>query len=81
MARPVFIPHPLCGTDDKTLEHFYAVSKSDRETLAEYVRRSGNPRWAASHILRAVSRGLEKADPDRADQVWELANQLCGRDQ
>jgi len=59
--RTHHIPHPLCTNDAKTIELFYAKRKEDRETLTEYLLHSSNPRWAASHLIRAIANGLGRA--------------------
>jgi hypothetical protein len=71
------IPHPLCGGDGKKMEAFFATPKDERQTITAYLTHSDNPRWAASHLVRAISNGLTKADRDVADRLRELANHLA----
>ena len=69
--RPIhYIPHPLCQSDPK-------VKRNDLENIDEYVSESPNPRWAASHLVRAISTGLIKVDLKIATQLAEIADQLA----
>lgn len=74
-----WIPHPLCTDDPKTMDAFYAVRKEDRETLTEYLTHSKNPRWAASHLVRVVSKGLLKSDRTMAMKLSECACELASK--
>jgi hypothetical protein len=75
-SEPVFIPHPLCTGDTKVMEAFFTTRKEDRQTISAYVRKSGNPRLAASYLVREASGGLGRGDVDVASKLWDIANEL-----
>lgn len=70
------IPHPLCSGESKAMETFFTARKEDRQTLTAYVKKSVNPRWAASHLVRAISNGLGREDVVVAGKLWDVANEL-----
>lgn len=68
--KPHYIPHPLCTPVDPK------VSRNDLENLDQYINKSINPRWAASHIVRMMARGLMLHDIRVARMLGELASEL-----
>ena len=77
-----YIPHPLCHCSDKELKSWLEEFVKSPETLSEYVKHSGNPKWAASHLVRAVAQGLFKSAVAQkaAMALNELANELAQTD-
>lgn len=73
-----FIPHPLCIEDDKI--RLLQWEKQGVESLQQYVSKSCNPRWAASHLVRIIAIGLAKADPKVSTTLAEIANALASRE-
>ena len=66
-----FIPHPLCIEDPKIRQLQW--DKQGVQSLREYISESPNPRWAASHLIRAIATGLGHIG------LAELANELASR--
>ena len=79
--RAHYIPHVLIKCVQKEMEVFLANQKEEPETISEYIKKSTNPRWAASHLVRAIADGLfvwESPLTDRAIAVrlYQIANEL-----
>ena len=58
------------------MELFFASRKEDWETISEYLSHSTNPRWAAAHLIRAVSNGLGKVDESASSLLGDIATYL-----
>ena len=72
-----FIPHPLVTMNEKELQVWLADFAKSPESLEDYLTHSPNPRWAASHLLRSLSKGLAISDNQTALALQELANTLA----
>jgi hypothetical protein len=77
--RKTFVPHPLTHREPKESDILLADLKREWETLEQYIRDSKNPRWAATHLVRSIAKGLYHIDMATSDQLREIANQLATR--
>jgi hypothetical protein len=74
--RPHLIPHPLCQSKGLKFQGTDKSIRDDLENIDEYVRDSGNPPWAASHLVRAIAQGLAGRDTKASRALAEIANYL-----
>ena len=79
MARRYYIPHPLLGNSDKANKIYLEDMAKEWETLQDYLKNCGNPRWAASHLVRAIAAGLEGYDWEASLLLREMALGLESR--
>jgi hypothetical protein len=76
IKHPHLTPHPILGRDPKSWELLLLKLKDEQETLQNYISKACNPRWSASHLVRAIAIGLSNADDAAAFQLMKIAEQL-----
>lgn len=82
--RQVYVPHPLVSREhsEKMRHAFIADMQHEWQGLHEYfvdVGKTGDKRWAASHLVRAIADGLGTADAGATAILYEVANRLASR--